>query len=79
MKPFMLHHKFGWLPNKLEYGRTYTLMFKENTFEHYTFKLSKHSKYVKLVNNKQDIVVKKRKLKKYFKDGSVHFLATQYE
>lgn len=30
MKPFMLRHKLGWLPNKLEYRRTYITGFKVN-------------------------------------------------
>ncbi len=41
MKPFMLRLKFGWLPNKLEYRRTYTLVFKGETYERYTFKLTR--------------------------------------
>lgn len=79
MKPFMLRHKFGWLPYKLEYRRTYTLVFKGETHEAYTFKLTKNSKYVRLVNKNKVIVVRKRKLKRYFKDGCLQMLATQYE
>ncbi|MCS5501327.1 hypothetical protein NY607_09375 [Lysinibacillus sp. A4] len=33
MKPFMLRHKLGWLPNKLEYRRTYIIGFKGETDE----------------------------------------------
>lgn len=43
MKPFMLSHKLGWLPNKLEYRRTYIIGFKGETDESYTFMLTKNS------------------------------------
>lgn len=79
MKPFMLRHKFGWLPNKLEYRRTYTLVFKGETCEAFTFKLTKNSKYVRLVNEQKDSVVSKKELRSYFKDGCLQMLATQYE
>lgn len=79
MKPFMLHHKFGWLPNKLEYRRTYTIIFKGETYEAYTFKLTKNSKYVRLINDTKDIAIRKRELKRYFKNGCLQALATQYE
>lgn len=79
MKPFMLRHKLGWLPSKLEYRRTYTIGFKVETYDSYTFKLTKNSKYVRLVNNNKEMVVRKRELKRYFKDGWIQFLTTQYE
>lgn len=79
MKPFMLRHKLGWLPSKLEYRRTYTIGFKVKTYESYTFMLTKNSKYVRLVNNNKETVVRKRELKRYFKDGWIQFLTTQYE
>ncbi|MCT1538323.1 hypothetical protein ACM1TL_07420 [Lysinibacillus capsici] len=79
MKPFMLRHKLGWLPNKLEYRRTYIIGFKGETDESYTFMLTKNSKYVRLVNNNKEMVVRKRELKRYFKDGCLQFLTTQYE
>ncbi|UKJ43511.1 hypothetical protein QH639_15765 [Lysinibacillus sp. 1 U-2021] len=79
MKPFILRHKLGWLPSKLEYRRTYTIGFKVKTYESYTFMLTKNSKYVRLVNNNKETVVRKRELKRYFKDGWIQFLTTQYE
>ncbi|MEG0472271.1 MAG: hypothetical protein RR588_08035 [Solibacillus sp.] len=79
MKPFMLHHKFAWLPTKLEYHKIYTLGFKGGAHESFTFMLTKNSTHVILKNNSREIVVSKRELKSYFKNGNLAFLAVQYE
>ncbi|MGE7021596.1 hypothetical protein [Solibacillus cecembensis] len=79
MKPFMLHHKFAWLPTKLQYRKTYSIGFKGVAHESFTFKLTKNSTHVIFKNNSREIVVSKRELKSYFKDGCLEFLAVQYE
>lgn len=79
MKPFMLHHKFTWLPPKLQYRRTYSIGFKNVEYESFTFKLTNNSTHVIFNNNTRKIIVSKRKLKSYFKEGCLEFIAVQYE
>lgn len=79
MKPFMLHHKFNWLPPKLQYRKTYSIGFKSVEYESFTFQLTKNSTHVIFKNITRKIIVSKRKLKSYFKEWCLEFLAVQYE
>ncbi|WP_196426608.1 hypothetical protein [Lysinibacillus cavernae] len=79
MKPFIIHHKIGWLPSKLQYRKTYSIGFKGVENEVFTFKLTKNSTHVILKSDSREIVVSKRELKRYFKDGCLQFLSAQFE
>ncbi|WP_445478009.1 hypothetical protein ACULLL_16745 [Lysinibacillus irui] len=79
MKPFIIHHKIAWLPSKLQYCKTYSIGFKGVENEVFTFKLTKNSTHVILKSDSREIIVSKRELKRYFKDGCLQFLATQFE
>lgn len=79
MKPFIIRHKIAWLPNKLQYRKIYSIGFKGVENEVFIFKLTKNSTHVILKSDRREIIVSKRELKRYFKNGSLQFLATQYE